>query len=64
MQSFWGVDMQIFKKKEKQEMPIFKGRKTMPTIRCTDPGFKYVPAVHTNLAATFERARRDMGVAV
>ena len=56
--------MQIFKKKEKQEMPIFKGRKTMPTIRCTDPAFKYTPAVHTNLAATFERARRDMGVAV
>ena len=28
--------------------------------RITDPGFKYVPASKTDIAATFRRIRREM----
>lgn len=55
----------IFKRKTKQDQKPAAaiGRKTLPTIPCTDPAFKYVPAVHTDLAATFKAARERMGVA-
>jgi hypothetical protein len=54
----------LFKAKKEPEPIVLKGWKVMPSVRCTDPAFKYTPAVHTDLAATFARARRDMGVTV
>lgn len=36
---------------------LVKGRYTEPTVRLTDPAFKYVPAKETDLRATFERVR-------
>jgi len=33
------------------------GRVTMPSKRLTDPDFQYRPAVHTDLAETFRKAR-------
>jgi hypothetical protein len=51
------------KLKPKAEEPTgVKGHKTMPTVRCTDPAFKYTPSVKTDLHKTFSEARQRMGL--
>jgi hypothetical protein len=44
--------------------PDIKGKKTLPTVGCYDSKFqeRYVPAVKTDLAETFKRAREAIGV--
>lgn len=44
--------------------PDLKGKKTLPTVGCYDSKFpeRYVPAVKTDLAETFKRAREAIGV--
>ncbi len=39
-----------------------KGQITKPTIGLDDKAFTYVPAIKTDLALTFARAREQLGV--
>lgn len=39
-----------------------KGRKVEPSVGLDDKGFKYVPAIKTDLRQTFARARAELGV--
>lgn len=39
-----------------------KGKVTKPSVGIDDEGFQYVPAIQTNLAETFRRAREELGV--
>lgn len=43
--------------------PDLKGEKTLPSVGCYDSKFpeRYVPAVKTNLSATWKRAVDAMG---
>jgi hypothetical protein len=50
----------LFKAKKEPEPIIFKGRKTLPSVSLDDPRFIYRNKDNTNLAATFERARREV----
>jgi hypothetical protein len=36
------------------------GRKTVPAVGLDDKAFRYVPAIQTNLAETFRKARAQL----
>lgn len=44
------------------QKPVQPPRRTLPSVRCTDPAFVYRNADDTNLSVTFQRARQAIGL--
>jgi len=56
--------MTLFKKPKPVPRILLAGRKTVPELSLDSPAFVYVPAINTDLAATFARVRKQIGLTV